>query len=556
MPQLTIQQANDAAVAMLRDGRVREAESLLRQVLGYEPNEFTALLNLGTVLLRTGRLDGAAELFGRAIELRPGHPGGHLNLGFVYRRRHRVDDALASFRRAVELDPTNPQVHQGLGSTLREAGLIREAIASFREAVRLNPRYQAAHSNLVYALHFDPDVSEEELLAEHVRWAERFAEPLAGGAPHGNVADPERRLRVGYVSPNLGENVVGQFMIPVLRGHDRERFEVFCYSDAEADDGQSRLLRGYVPTWRETRGLSDEQLAAQVRADGIDVLVDLTLHMRGSRLGAFARKPAPVQATYLAYCGTSGMRQMDWCVADEHLVPSSAERFFTERVARLDGPYWCYEPPADAPDVAPLPALGGAGVTFGSFNALAKVNDQVLATWAELLRAVPNARLLLHAVGGVNGQPSLMERLKRLGLPTERVEIIGYAPYGQYLTHYHRVDVALDPFPYNGGTTTLDALYLGVPVVTLAGTRAVGRAGVTILGHVGLSHLVAATTREYVEIATKLAGNLDSLASLRSGLRGRLRASALMVGAGHARALESVYRQMWRAWCASRGGGA
>jgi len=541
------------SLAHMAVGRFDAAEAPLRAAVGIDPQLAAARVNLGAVLGRLGRYAEAEAEFRSAVALRPSDATIYVNLGRVIRWQERLGEAIECYRRAVQLDPAFAPTYSALGSALREAGRIGEAVEAFRTAVRLAPTFREAHSNLLYALQFDPDVSEAEKFAEHLRWAGKFAEPLRSAiARLGNVADPERRVRVGYVSPDLREHPVGFFMEPILEGHDRARFEVFCYADVAEPDALTRRLQAHCDVWRATAGMNEEQLAAQIRADAIDVLVDLTQHMRGSRLTVFSRRPAPVQITHLAYCATSGLRAMDWCVTDAHMSPPEEDerqgRWFTERLLRLGRSYWCYLPSATGPAVGESPAARRGAVTFGSLNTLAKVNPRVIALWARVLAAVPGSRLMVSAIMG-EGNADVRAMFEGAGIAGERLVLVGRRPRDGYLELYNEIDIALDPFPYCGGTTSLDGLWMGVPLVTLAGETPLARTGVTLLRNVGLEELIAGNEEEYVRIAADLAGDLPRLAESRRTLRGRLQSSPLMDAVGYVRDLEGAYRAAWGKWC-------
>jgi predicted O-linked N-acetylglucosamine transferase (SPINDLY family) len=528
-------------------GRFDEAAEALREAIRLQPSLAPAHMNLGAVLAQQGQLEAATAAFETAATLAPADPRPLVNLGHCFKRRDRIDESIAAFRKAVALAPDLAQAYSMLGSSLREAADISEAIASFRKAIAIRSQYREAHSNLAYAMHFDPDATPESVLAEHRTWAGRFAEPLRQTIrPHDNDRAPGRRLRVGYVSPYLGNHVIGFFMEPILLNHNRADFEVFCYSDGYLNDAVAERLRGVTDVWRQTTGMGDEDLARLIRDDRIDVLVDLTLHMRGSRLTLFARKPAPVQISHLAYCGTSGMSAMDWCITDANMSPPGLnDAFFTERLLRLPQSYWCYRPPSAGPEIGTLPAEKNGVVTFGSLNSFAKVNDRVIALWRQVLEAVPGSRLLVHALGGEANRIA-RARFARLGVAPDRLTLVGRQPLESYFNQYNAIDIALDPFPYGGGTTSLDALWMGVPLVTLAGRMPVGRTGVTLLSNVGLSDLIANGPAEYVHIAAGLAANLQRLAELRRVLRGRLESGPLMDARRYTRDLESAYRSAWQ----------
>jgi len=533
-------------------GRTPEAQASLRNAIRLKPDLAPAHLNLGVLLFNLGRLDEATACFRESIRLRPQDPWAYLNLGKALRTQDQLDDAEAAFRQAIQLAPNLAPAYNMLGSCLREQCRIREAIDAYRTSIRLDPNAREPHSNLCYGLYFDPQARPAEVLAQHVEWARRFAEPLRSSIrSHENDPTADRRLRIGYVSPNLRFHVVGFFMEPVLQLHDKQRFEVFCYSDAPPADDLARRLHGYADEWRETGSLTDPQLAQLVRDDRIDILIDLNLHMRGCRLGAFAYKPAPVQITHLGYCGTTGLQTIDWCVADPHMLSPGCKRYFTEKMLSLPDCYWCYRPSPTAPAVGPLPARERGHVTFGSLNTLAKINEQVIATWSRLLDAVPESRLAVHVPRGQSSR-GVFDHFATHGIARDRLDALPRQPRDAYLDLYNRIDIALDPFPYNGGTTTFDALWMGVPVVTLAGQLPLARAGVTILTNLGLTELIAQSPDQYIRIAAALARDTDRLAALRSTLRQRLRDSVLMDEPRYVRNLEGAYRHAWRTWCESR----
>lgn len=537
--------------ALQEQGRPAAAEACYREALRLRADYPEAHCDLGTVLQGRGQIQAAEACYREAVRLRPGCPAGHSNLGVILRDQGRVDEAAACFREALRLRPDHPDAHGNLGNLLKDVGRLDEALAAFRRCLEFRPGSAAAHSNLLYALHYHPAATHEGLGEEHGRWNERHAEPLAAGVrPHANDPTPDRRLRVGYLSPDLRAHPVGRFLLPVLEAHDRTQVEVCCYSSsAAATDDLTRSLRGHADLWRDVAGHTDERLAEVVREDGVDVLVDLAAHMANNRLLVFARRPAPVQVTYLAYCSTTGLRAIDYRLTDPHLDPPGRQgASYSEESVWLPETYWCYRAPVEAPPVAPTPALAAGRVTFGCLNNYCKATPPALDAWRALLRAVPGSRLLLHAQPGAHRQRA-HAFFADGGVDPGRVEFVGFSPLADYFRLYDRIDVGLDPFPYCGGTTTCDALWMGVPVVSLAGATAVSRAGLSILTNAGLPELVARTPDEYVGIAAALAGDLPRLAALRSGLRERLLRSPLTDAPRFARHLEAAFRRMWHRWC-------
>ena len=557
MPMADIPDALRWAQDMLLAGRPAQAEFVCRQVVQQQPQNFEAQLHLGTALAQMGRLDEAESCLLKAARIRPDHAGVYINLGHVYRSRDLPAEAIRFYGQAIERAPSYAPTYQSLGSAYREVGKIDEATECFRRAVGLEPGAHRVHSNLVYLLYYHPRYSPEAVFAEHRQWARLHADPLLPTSLHYvNDRDPNRRLRVGYVSPDLRNHVIGMYVEPVIQNHNRQDIQIFCYSDAAGrSDELTARLRSRVDDWRDTRALTDEQLADAVRRDGIDILVDLTLHMAGNRLTVFARRPAPIQMTYLAYPGTSGMAAMDYKVTDVHLDPPGlTERYHSERLLRLPGSYWCYTPPPNCPEVNALPAGDSGPVTFGALNSFAKVNPQVVAEWAKVLNATPGSRLLVLIAGGERGSTEARAMLQRGGIDGQRVEFLGRRPRAEFCRYFHRVDISLDPFPYNGHTTSLDSLWMGVPVVTLEGESAVGRAGVSILSNLGLPELIARGGDDYVSKAVALANDKPLLQSLRRSLRPRMAQSALTNGPRIAAESESLYRAAWREWCSGRTG--
>ena len=340
-------------------------------------------------------------------------------------------------------------------------------------------------------------------------------------------------------------------MTPLLAAHDRSQFDIFCYSDVLKPDHITARQQAELVTWRDTLQLNDQQAAELIRGDQIDILVDLTMHMERNRLLVFARKAAPVQVTWLAYPGTTGVSAIDYRLTDPQLDPPGMyDDLYCERTYRLPETFWCYDPMTAEPAVKTLPALKNGFVTFGCFNQFAKVNAGVLRLWADVLKAAPQARLMMLAPEGAARQATL-SYLEKQGVVPERVTFVSVRPRLDYLALYHEIDIALDTFPYNGHTTSLDAYWMGVPVVTLVGQTVVGRAGLSQLTNLGLTELVAQTQEQYVQIAAQLAGDLSRLSDLRRSLRERMQASALMGAPRFARSIEAAYRGMWHRWCAA-----
>ena len=577
----------------LRDyGRLREAEGAYLQALALEPAHPQAHLNHGNVLRSLGRLDEALASYRRALALTPELADAHNNIGTLYKdlglwtaslaaydralalrpdwpiaiyNRANVmnelglsEEAAAEMRRALALAPMFAEAHLNLGNMLKEQGRLTEAMASFERALEVKPGYASALSNLLFTLAYVDGISPQEIFERHRAFNARFAAPLARFIePHANPRDPGRRLRIGYVSPDLRAHACAFFLAPLLEHHHREDVEIYAYAEVEKPDETTLRLHRLCDHWRSTVGMSDEAVAAQIRADGIDLLVDLAGHTANSRLLVLARKPAPVQLCYLGYPATTGLDTMDYRLTDARTEPpGQSERWYTETLVRLPNSLWCYQPFDDVPEVAPLPALANGYVTFGSFNNFAKIGPRVLALWAEVLRAVPASRLFMVCVPAGAPQDRVREAFARQGVDPARLTLHGRLPRPDYLAAFAQVDIALDPFPCNGGTTTCDALWMGLPVVALIGETFLSRASYSVLHAAGLADHAAPDRAAYVARAAALAADPHALAEDHAGRRERLLASPLMRADTFARDVEQVYRLLWRRWCESPQGAA
>lgn len=529
-------------------GQPGRAADRYRALIALEPGRADAHINLGNALRELGEPSEAMAAYRAALELQPGSVGALNNLGGMLRLLGRLDEAEALLRRALSVDAGNAVVHDTLGNVLKDAGDIESALAQFRKALELDPGDAAIHGNLAYSLSF---VCEDgaEILAECRRWNACHAAPLHPRAPS-PAGDPRpgRKLRVGYVSADFRDHCQALFMTPLLEHHDHDRFEIFGYPSGGRSDERTRRLAGLTDVWRDARALDDASLSELIRADGIDILVDLTMHMAKGRPLVFARRPAPVQIAWLAYPGTTGMDAMDYRLSDPRLDPPGSEHVYSERTLRLPDSFWCYSPLAAEPAVNALPAPQRGHLTLGCLNNPCKITDLTLRLWGGVLRALPAARMRLLAPAESN-RGRLQRRFEAEGVDRGRLEFQAYRPRAEYLRSYHDIDLGLDTFPYNGHTTTLDALWMGIPVVTRVGRTCAGRAGLSQLHQLGLTDLAAESDEGFVLAATGVAHDLQRLAALRGGLRRRLEHSTLMDGARFAAAIETAYRSAWHNHC-------
>jgi predicted O-linked N-acetylglucosamine transferase (SPINDLY family) len=549
----TTAEALRTALEHHRVGQLREAEAIYRQIIKAEPQHADAWHLLGVVAHQLGHSDIAIQLIGRAIALSGNQAMFHYNLGEAYRVSGKLGEAIESYRQALRIDPTDPKASNNVAGLLRSLGRAAEAVDGFRRAVELQPKQVEVHSNLLYTLNFDSAYDPPAVFAEHLAWAARHAEPLTAlAAPHANDRTPGRRLRIGYVSAHFRHHAVNFFTEPVLAAHDHHDFEIFCYSANLFDDAVTQRLKAHADHWRDIRDTSDEQVANTVRQDRIDILVDLAGHIDGNRLLVFARKPAPIQVTYLGYQNTTGMSAMDYRLTDERAdPPGMSEMFYTEKLIRLPRSFFCYRPPDTAPPVTSLPASASGRVTFGSFNNFAKVGSAVLAAWWNILKRVPRSRLLVLAYGAAEVARQLHASARAAGIEPDRLEVFDQRPLGEYLQLIQQAAIGLDPFPFTGHTTTCDSVWMGVPVVMLRGNTYASRFGGSVLVNVGLEHLITDNVEQYVDTAVELAGDLNALAHMRRELRPRMADSALLDFQGFTRNVEQAYRQMWLAWCAA-----
>jgi protein O-GlcNAc transferase len=546
---------------VLKDtGQMGEAAAAFRRAIALRPGYAEAFINLGIVLKVQGQLDEAIAAFRRAIDLNPNFPEAHSNLAATLQDNGQFDEAIAACRNAIALNPNLPEAHINLGNALKDTGRLDECLAAYRQAIALRPSHAPAHSTLLYTMQFHPAYDAKSLAEEHHRWNLQHAEPLRKFIqPHPNDRTPDRRLRIGYVSPDFHDHVVGRNLLPLFRQHDRRQFEMIVYSQTASPDAITSEFQHNADRWHNIVGQSDEQVAHQIRQDQIDILVDLTLHMRHNRLLVFARKPAPVQATFAGYPGSTGLSAIDYRLSDPYLDPPAVspvepsgmdESIYSEQTIRLPDSFWCYDPLTTEPAVNGLPALENGCVTFGCLNNFCKFNDHVLALWAKVLRPIENSRLILLSPPGSH-RLSILDRFQREDIVSDRIEFVSFQSHQKYLETYHRIDLGLDTFPYNGHTTSLDSFWMGVPVITLIGNRAVARAGWCQLSNLGLAELAGQTPDDFVRIATELATDLPRLQQLRSTLRTRMQQSPLMDAPKFARNIEAAYRRMWHTWCKS-----
>jgi len=558
--------------------RIAEAIAEFQLALKLNPNLASTCNNLGNVFFGQGNTEAAAECFNRALEIQPTHSDALFNLGNLHKSAGRFENAIARYRQALAHRPQWPAALNNMGTAHRGLGQLDPALDCYRKAIQMAPQFaeainnyadgllhqgkarEALHEydralaagpnasiagNRVFMLHFHPDFDAQAILREARRFDEQYARPLAQKPPQVRL-ESGSRLRIGYVSSTFRLQVLRFYTTPLFRHHDRDRFEIFCYSDVPQPDTATARIKSLADQWRQTNSLDDAALADLIRRDEIDILVDLNMHMAPSRPLVFARKPAPIQIAFMAYPGTTGLSAMDYRLTDPYLDPLVAfDDCYSEQSIRLPDSFWCFDPelePTPSPVIDP-PAHHAGHITFGCLNGFCKINPSLLKLWACVLNAVPNSRLLMLSSTG-ESRRWVTEVLAQQRIAADRLEFVDFQPRYKYLAEYNRIDLCLDTLPYNGHTTTLDALWMGVPVVTRVGSTVVGRGCFSQLSNLGLTELAGNDDTQFVKIAADLAGDLPRLSDLRRTLRARMTSSPLMDAPRFARNIEAVYMEV------------
>ena len=537
---------NSLGVTLTELGRLDESEANLRQAIALQPDFVKAHSNLGATLKELGRLDEAEASYRKAIVLKPDLAEAHNNLGNLLKKLGRLDEAEASLRRSIALNPSLAQCHNNLGVTLKESGRFSEAQVSFRTAIALKPDLAKARDNLLFALNYSPLVGAAELYREYEAYGEYVSSATTRHFDHAlRPIAARRKVRIGYSSPDFRNHACRYFMEPMFRHHNRDEFELFAYSNTRQSDGHTERLADYFDHWIDVTSLSDEAMAERIYSDGIDILVDMAGHTKGNRLLVFAMRPAPIQVgSPIGYGYTTGLKEVDYFIGDENLTPLGSEPYFAEQLWRIPAPYIAYEPPREiTPDVSDLPALRKGYVTFGSLTRTVRLNDSVFEVWKEILDRVPNSRLRLDQKPFIadSTREVFWTRLEEVGIPRARVELVRTTPHWNA---YHDIDITLDCWPHNAGTTTIESLWMGVPVLSKVDRPSMGCVGASVLRPIGLGDWVVSSETEYVERALQASSDLGELATLRASLRQRLEGSAILDGAGLTRRIELAYKEM------------
>jgi predicted O-linked N-acetylglucosamine transferase (SPINDLY family) len=592
-PNHLVAQSNLAA-ALVSLGEYQQAATCAQRAVAIQPNHGPAWNNLGDAQSGLSDWTGAANSYKRVLDLYNADPRttpaaaaeGHIKLAAVLNRLNQLQQAVPLLQRAIaivpskfepreclvnifedhglldealqvsqqnqQLFPNHSKAASNLGGVLLERGDLDGAMTAFSRAADVPPGDPAAFSIKIFITLFHPAFGSAQQLAAAKEWEQRFA-PRTPPAPHRNDKNPDRRLRIGYISQDFRDHVVGRNMLPLFQHHDRSQFEIFCYNSTSLSDRFNTAFRKLANQWREIAAIRDDDVAELIRRDEIDLLIDTSLHLGGNRLGVMARKPAPVQLTFFGYPGTTGLSAIDYRLTDPYLDPPGMhDADYSEQSIRLPHSFWCYDPAAmevaDWPEPGPPPMLSAGHVTFGCLNNFRKINDTALQLWANVLSQVSNSRMRILAARGGH-RTALSNRFVELGITPDRISFIDRGDRRHYLNAYTPVDIALDTVPYNGHTTSLDALWLGIPVVTLVGRTVAGRAGVSQASNMQLTELVADTPEQFASIAVSLAEDPLRLAAIRSQLRNRMWESPLCQPVPWAKAIEAIYREAWQKWC-------
>lgn len=535
-------------------GRLEEAIAVLRQSVAVHPEYSAAKINLGVMYTQTGDYHQALQCFNQVLSKSPDVALAQYNKGIALIQLGCLNEAIASLTTAMSLSGVPSSVYQDLARSYLMVGEHVRAIELYQSACQENPHSIAAAQAYLCSLNYLPTVGADDVFLQHKYRAEQLETKWFEKAGSYTInSDPDRRLRIGYVSGDFRQHAVCNFIEPVLMGHDRGCFEVFCYANQAAEDGSTQRLKRHADGWRSIYALDADNVAEMIRNDGIDMLIDLSGHTPGNALEVFAHHPAPIQITWLGYATTTGLSCIDYRIVDHYTDPvGMSEQYHTETLWRLPDSFMVYQEPHESPAVSELPVLSNNYITFGSFNNFAKINSEVIRLWAQILIALPTARLMIKAAGldETEQQQRVWSLFAVYGITKERLVLFDRdANYQDHLARYGEVDIALDTFPYNGGTTSLEGLWMGVPVLTLAGERFASRIGVSIAHTIGLTDWIADTPEEYVSKAVGFSCDPAKLHELRRGMRGRLRSSPLMNTERFTGNLEAAYRGMWKRWC-------
>lgn len=535
---------------ILKDqGQALKAIDCYKKAAEFLPSYADAYYNLGVTYQDQQRLEEAIACYQKTIQLQPLYTDAYYNLGIISYIQSKVTNAITFFKKTIELKPDHADAHNNLGCAFKDQGRISDACGCFEKALEFKPDWPSVHSNLLFSITHLEGYDPTAVYERHLSWAKQHANKFSDNiASYNNDTNPNRRLRLGYVSPYFYRQPIAHFLEPILSGSNRSEFEITCYADVLKSDEITQRLQKLSDHWCPITSLDNKKVFHKIRDDKIDILIDLSGHIARNRILLFAYKPAPIQISYL-YQATTGLAAMDYRITDTYADPiGMTEHCYSEELLRLPNSYWCYQPPMEAPEVSELPAINSKQITFACVNHLSKVGPSVIALWSQILQKVKQSQLMIFSHSGDTNK-HIIQSFEKHGITIAQLLIRNHQSFAEYLKAYELIDITLDPFPYNGGTTTCESLWMGVPVITLAGNSCMSRGGVSILSNIGLKDLIAHTSEDYVQIAMRLATNLPNLQQLRSQLRKKMRSSPLMDAQAFTHNLEFIYREVWKKWC-------
>ncbi len=532
-------------------GKLSDALFCYQKAFDLKPGDVRILNNLTEVLNRQGKYEEAELMAKKTLELNPNLVEAHGNLGNVYKKQGNYEKAEAHFKEALKLDPKQAKVLYHLGATLLFSNRHKEAAEHLRGAVEVDPEFYQSHSSLVYALNYIEEPSQKEIFEEHKQWGVQHSLGVQEEGWPWIERAPEKKIRVGFVSPDFKAHVVALFIQQLFKNYDKSQFEFYGYAEVENPDGYTSTFMSLLDGWRSTIGVSDQEVYQTIKNDQIDILIDLAGHTAGNRLKIFSMKPAPVQVSYLGYINTTGLKEIDYRFCDAFVNPSETQQYYTEQLIHLPNSFTCYEPIDPSPAVSETPGLASGHITFGCFNNTNKLTPGTIRVWSELLKQLPSSKLLLKS-SHLNDKQTIArfrDQFMSRGIHKEQLVFKGSSEIHDYLATYNKIDIALDPFPHNGGTTSHDVLWMGVPMITLEGDRYVSRFGVSILNNLGYPEWIASNEKEYINKAIALASDVELLNTIRMGLRQKMKASPLCDGVAFSRNFENTLRSLWKKFC-------
>jgi protein O-GlcNAc transferase len=533
-------------------GELDEAIAFYQKAIKLNPQVAVTYNNLGNILQEKGRLEQAIAHYQKALNLDRYFVMAYVNLGAALDKQGQITEAITYYQKSLKIDPKFVPAYFNLGNALSEAGKLDEAELCYKNALKLNPALSSCHSALLLLLNNNPHYTAQNLFYEHMQFSRQHAGNLASQFVFKKKDRTlGRKFRIGYVSPDFRQHSVAYFIEPIIASHNRAYFEIFCYSHVLIEDEVTMRMRKYSDQWRNIIGISDEVAAELIYKDEIDILVDLAGHTANNRLLLFARKPAPLQVTWIGYPSTTGLSSMDYKIVDSYTDPvGTTEKYYSEELLRLPESFLCYLPDNESPEIGELPFLTSGHITFGSCNNFTKVTSEITKLWIKILTAIPNARLILKSRSFFDKsiRRSLLDQFIREGIDTQRIELMPMVSFKEHLNTYNKIDIGLDTFPYHGTTTTCEALWMGVPVITLAGITHASRVGVSLLSNIGLQDFIATTHDEYIDIAIRLSTDIKKLQSLRFDLRKRMLQSPLTNASRFVTNLEICYRTILETW--------